>query len=112
MGNVVRTAASVAAAAFLAMACAGRSSEVPRAPAAPAAPAAEQDVLPDAVQIEYQHLPAFIARGDLANLVDYGATDVKDLFVPWTWAQASQEPAWSVISCFDAWRRSAPRSSP
>jgi hypothetical protein len=45
MGNVVRTAASVAAAAFLAVACAGRSSEVPRAPAT------AQSALPDAVQI-------------------------------------------------------------
>jgi multiple sugar transport system substrate-binding protein len=49
--------------------------------------------VPDAVQIEYQHLPAFIARGDLANLVDYGANDIKDQFVPWTWAQASQGDA-------------------
>ena len=45
MGNVVRTAASVAAAAFLAAACAGRSPEVP------VAPATTQSVLPDAVQI-------------------------------------------------------------
>jgi multiple sugar transport system substrate-binding protein len=49
--------------------------------------------VPDAVQIEYQHLPSFIARGDLANLVDYGANDIKDLFVPWTLAQASQGDA-------------------
>ncbi len=46
--------------------------------------------VPDAVQIEYQHLPSFIARGDLLNLADLGANDVKDLFVPWTWAQVSQ----------------------
>jgi hypothetical protein len=45
MGNFVRTAAPVAAAAFLGVACAGRSSEVPRAPAT------VQSALPDAVQI-------------------------------------------------------------
>jgi len=42
--------------------------------------------VPDLVQIEYQHLPGFISRGDLANL----AGDVKDQFVEWTVAQASQ----------------------
>ena len=46
--------------------------------------------VPDVVQIEYQHLPSFIARGDLTNLVDLGANDLKDKFVPWTWAQVSQ----------------------
>lgn len=46
--------------------------------------------VPDVVQIEYQHLPAFIARGDLANLADYGASDLKDQFLSWTWAQVSQ----------------------
>ncbi len=50
---------------------------------------ANSDV-PDVVQIEYQHLPGYIARGYLANLVDYGANDVKNQFVPWTWAQVSQ----------------------
>jgi multiple sugar transport system substrate-binding protein len=49
--------------------------------------------VPDAVQIEFQHLPSFIARGDLINLVDYGANDLKDQFVPWTWAQVSQGDA-------------------
>ncbi len=46
--------------------------------------------VPDVVQIEYQHLPGYIARGTLANLVDYGANDVKSQFVPWTWSQVSQ----------------------
>lgn len=46
--------------------------------------------VPDVIQIEYQHLPGYIARGMLANLVDYGANDVKDQFVPWTWSQVSQ----------------------
>lgn len=46
--------------------------------------------IPDVVQIEYQHLPLYIAQGSLLNLADYGANDVKDQFVPWTWAQVSQ----------------------
>lgn len=46
--------------------------------------------IPDVVQIEYQHLPGYIARGTLLNLVDYGANDVKAQFVPWTWSQVSQ----------------------
>jgi multiple sugar transport system substrate-binding protein len=46
--------------------------------------------IPDVVQIEYQHLPGFIARGNLANLANFGAADVASNFVPWTWAQVSQ----------------------
>jgi multiple sugar transport system substrate-binding protein len=46
--------------------------------------------IPDVVQIEYQHLPGFIARGNIANLAQYGAADVASQFVPWTWAQVSQ----------------------
>ncbi len=49
---------------------------------------ANSDV-PDVVQIEFQHLPSYIARGELLNLVDYGANDLKDKFVPWTWSQVS-----------------------
>jgi multiple sugar transport system substrate-binding protein len=46
--------------------------------------------IPDVVQIEYQHLPSFIARGSLANIAKYGAGDAKAKFVPWTWSQVSQ----------------------
>lgn len=46
--------------------------------------------VPDVVQIEFQHLPSFIVRGELADLTAHGANDVKDLFVPWTIAQVSQ----------------------
>ena len=49
--------------------------------------------IPDVVQIEFQYLPTFTARGDLLNLVDYGANDIKDKFVPWTWSQVSQGDA-------------------
>src|SRR5579859_5187302 len=46
--------------------------------------------IPDVVQIEYQHLPLYIAQGALLDLTAYGANDVKSQFVPWTWAQVSQ----------------------
>jgi multiple sugar transport system substrate-binding protein len=46
--------------------------------------------IPDVLQIEYQHLPNYIAQDVLLNLADYGANDVKSQFVPWTWAQVSQ----------------------
>lgn len=46
--------------------------------------------VPDVVQVEYQHLPSFIARGQLLNLADHGANDVADAFEPWTLEQASQ----------------------
>jgi multiple sugar transport system substrate-binding protein len=45
--------------------------------------------IPDAVQIEFQHLPSFIVRNELANLADHGAAEIADQFVPWTWAQVS-----------------------
>ena len=46
--------------------------------------------IPDVVQIEYQHLPGYIVRGELADLTQYGANDIKSQFVPWTWSQVSQ----------------------
>ena len=46
--------------------------------------------IPDVVQIEYQHLPSYIAQGALVDLTQYGANDLKNLFVPWTWSQVSQ----------------------
>jgi multiple sugar transport system substrate-binding protein len=46
--------------------------------------------IPDVVQIEYQHLPSYIAQGALADLTQYGANDVKSQFIPWTWSQVSQ----------------------
>ena len=49
--------------------------------------------IPDVVQIEFQYLPGFIARDELLDLTAYGANDVKDQFVPWTWAQVSQGDA-------------------
>jgi multiple sugar transport system substrate-binding protein len=49
--------------------------------------------IPDVVQIEYQHLPNYILQGVLLDLTQYGANDVKDQFVPWTWSQVSQGDA-------------------
>ncbi|HUH98284.1 MAG TPA: extracellular solute-binding protein [Anaerolineales bacterium] len=46
--------------------------------------------IPDAVQIEYQFVPSYIAQGALLDLSSYGANDVKASFVPWTWSQVSQ----------------------
>jgi multiple sugar transport system substrate-binding protein len=46
--------------------------------------------IPDVVQIEYQHLPGYIVQDVLLNLAEYGANDVKDQFIPWTWSQVSQ----------------------
>jgi hypothetical protein len=46
--------------------------------------------IPDVVQIEYQHLPGYIAQDVLLDLTKYGANDVKSQFIPWTWSQVSQ----------------------
>lgn len=46
--------------------------------------------IPDVVQIEYQHLPGYIAQGALLDISKYGANDVKSQFIPWTWSQVSQ----------------------
>lgn len=46
--------------------------------------------IPDAVQIEYQFVPSYIAQSALLDLTAYGANDVKSDFVPWTWSQVSQ----------------------
>ena len=45
---------------------------------------------PDVAQIEYQAIPTFINQGGLVDLAKHGAQQVKDQFVPWTWAQVSR----------------------
>lgn len=45
---------------------------------------------PDLGQVEYQFLPTFEGTGGLADLSQYGASSVKDKFVPWTWSQSTQ----------------------
>lgn len=46
---------------------------------------------PDVAQVEYGFLPSFIDSGGLVDLAKYGANDVKNLFVPWTWGQVSPD---------------------
>jgi multiple sugar transport system substrate-binding protein len=49
--------------------------------------------IPDVVQVEFQHLGSYIATSSLADLSQYGASDVTSKFVPWTVAQVSQGSA-------------------
>ncbi|TLS47097.1 extracellular solute-binding protein [Streptomyces montanus] len=44
---------------------------------------------PDAVQIEYQAIPTFTITDSLLDLRPYGASELKDEFVDWTWGQVS-----------------------
>ena len=44
---------------------------------------------PDLAQVEYQVLPTFETTGALLDLSKYGASSVKDQFVPWTWNQVT-----------------------
>jgi multiple sugar transport system substrate-binding protein len=46
---------------------------------------------PDVAQIEYDFLPSFIATDGLADMAQYGANEVKQYFVPWTWGQVSPD---------------------
>ena len=48
---------------------------------------------PDVVQIEYQYMPTFELTGRLVDMSKYGASAVKDQFVPWTWAQVTKGSA-------------------
>ena len=45
---------------------------------------------PDVVQIEYSYIPTFTFTNNLIDLAPYGANDLKDDFVPWTWGQVSK----------------------
>ncbi|HEX8035393.1 MAG TPA: extracellular solute-binding protein [Ktedonobacterales bacterium] len=44
---------------------------------------------PDVVQIEFQYLPTFELQKALVDLAPYGATSLKNDYVPWTWGQVS-----------------------
>src|SRR6266480_112814 len=44
---------------------------------------------PDLAQVEFQLLPTFVTTGSLVDLSQYGANDVKNNFVPWTWQQVT-----------------------
>ncbi len=42
---------------------------------------------PDLGQVEYQLLPTFETTNSLVDMSQYGASDAKSDFVPWTWSQ-------------------------
>jgi multiple sugar transport system substrate-binding protein len=44
---------------------------------------------PDVAQVEFEFVPSFETTAALVDLSQYGANDVKDKFVPWTWSQVS-----------------------
>ncbi len=46
--------------------------------------------VPDVVQIEFQYIPSFTQIDALADISQYGANDVKDDYVGWTWGQVSE----------------------
>lgn len=46
---------------------------------------------PDVVQVEFQYIPTFTVTNDLLDLAPYGANDVKDKFIDWTWSQVSKD---------------------
>ena len=45
--------------------------------------------VPDVVQIEFQYIPSFTQIDALADISEYGANEVEDDYVPWTWDQVS-----------------------
>ena len=45
---------------------------------------------PDVVQIEYSYIPTFTFTNNLIDLAPYGANDLKNDFVDWTWGQVSK----------------------
>jgi multiple sugar transport system substrate-binding protein len=46
--------------------------------------------VPDVVQIEFQYIPSFTQIDALADISEYGANDVKNEYVDWTWSQVSE----------------------
>ena len=45
--------------------------------------------IPDVAQMEFNSIPSFKALNALADMGQYGANDIKDKFVDWTWKAAS-----------------------
>jgi multiple sugar transport system substrate-binding protein len=45
---------------------------------------------PDVVQLEYSHIPEFVLTGKLVDMSKYGASSVKNDYVPWVWGQVTQ----------------------
>jgi len=44
---------------------------------------------PDVAQIEYQFIPSFTGADNLLDLRPYGAAELQDQFVDWTWSQVT-----------------------
>jgi multiple sugar transport system substrate-binding protein len=44
---------------------------------------------PDLAQVEFQYVPSFTFTNDLLDLAPYGANDISDQFVDWTWEQVA-----------------------
>jgi multiple sugar transport system substrate-binding protein len=53
---------------------------------------------PDAVQIEFQYIPTFTVTDSLLDLRPYGAEELADQYVDWTWAQVTGEngEVWAI----------------
>jgi multiple sugar transport system substrate-binding protein len=52
---------------------------------------------PDVVQMEYQYVSSFTLTDSLLDLSPYGASDVKDEYVPWVWNQVAQgDKTWGI----------------
>jgi multiple sugar transport system substrate-binding protein len=53
---------------------------------------------PDAVQIEFQYIPTFTVTDSLLDLRPYGAEELADQFVEWTWGQVTGEngEVWAI----------------
>src|SRR5213593_1253220 len=45
---------------------------------------------PDVVQVEFQYIPTFTQINGLVDISKYGANEIKNDYVPWTWAQVSK----------------------
>ncbi len=45
---------------------------------------------PDALQLQYNEVPSYLISGKLLDLSAYGATSLKDTYVPWVWGQVAR----------------------
>ncbi|HEY8721930.1 sugar ABC transporter substrate-binding protein [Pengzhenrongella sp.] len=53
---------------------------------------------PDVVQIEFQYIPTFTVTDSLLDLRPFGAGELKDQFVDWTWGQVTGDngEVWAI----------------
>lgn len=53
--------------------------------------------VPDAAQMEFQHIQSFTVTKNLLDLTPYGAADLEKEFVPWVWKQVHlNDKIWAV----------------